>query len=362
MPALTQQPAAALQAQQIQNQQQQQALDLTTRDSALRSISQGLDPNKATADDVYSGQANFMKANPSANPAAVNAAADIILNQDQRTSSPNIKGGIAKATNMLTPPDSALVTVNDPATGQPRTMTRQQANLLTMGQGGTGFSSGTPPGVSERYAANQAEFAADQSKSAQILAGARPLQQALPLIENLSNSNFGPLSPQFAHTKGTLTTLGIINPNTSDLQVRQEVGKYLLNYAQGAQNAGRSDSALSTAIGSNPNLDLTQPANLALVKNQIARDRMDAAIPIAASGADPAAKGGIANYKDYKSNFYQSNDMRAFKFDAMTPEERGALQKSLGPPSSPAYKRFVHSYNIAKSTGMITSGIPAGQQ
>jgi hypothetical protein len=350
IPALAQIPGAVLQGQQITNAQQQQALNLATRDAALRSISQSIDPEKATSDDIFNAQANFMKANPGANPAIVNSAADLILNNDPTTQNPNIKGGISRATNMLTPPDSALVPVIDPNTGQPRNITRQQANTLAIsGQGMPGFVSGPAPGVHERLAANQTEYAADQSKSAATLANVRPLQQALPLIETLSNSNFGPGSPEFAKLKGALTTAGIIDPKTSDLQVRQEVGKYLLNYAQGAQNAGRSDNALSVALGSNPNLDLTQPANLSLVKNQIARDRMDAALPLAAGSAD--------NYKDYKSKYYQNNDMAAFKFDLMTPQERGALKKSLGSPDSPAYKRFIHSYNIAKQSGMI----PAGQ-
>lgn len=346
-PALGQIPAAALRGQQISNQTQQQALDLATRDSALRSISQGLDPNKSTADDVYSGQANFMRANPSANPAAVNAAADVILNADSKTGNQNIKGGIAKATNMLTPPETGLVTVNHPQTGQPITMTRQQANFLTLGQnGGSGFPSAPAPGVTDRLAANQTEFAADQSRSAQILAGVRPLQQALPLIEQLSNANFGPGSSSFAHIKGALSTAGIIDPNTSDLQLRQEVGKYLLNYAQGAQNAGRSDSALSTAIGSNPNLDLTQPANLSLVKNQIARDRMDAALPLAAGTAD--------NYKDYKSKYYQTNDVRAFGADMISPDQKKSLMIELNKPGNEdKKKRYINSLRIADQNSLI---------
>lgn len=213
--------------------------------------------------------------------------------------------------------------------------------------GGAGLPANYPPGYTGALASNQQAFVNDQQSSAGILANTRQLQTALPLIAQLGSSNFGPGSPEFAQIKGALTTAGIIDPNTSDLQVRQEAGKYLLKYAFGAINAGRSDQALSAAIHSNPNLDLTQPANLSLLKNQVAMDRMDAAIPLTA----PQDR---SQYLTYKSNFYQNNDQRAFSFDLMTPTERRQVIDSLGSPNSPAYKKFARSYALAKQSGMIT--------
>lgn len=218
---------------------------------------------------------------------------------------------------------------------------------------------GMAPGAPEAIAANRAEFVNDQTAGAARMANVRQLQTALPLISQLSSSNFGPGSPEFAKIKGALTTMGVVDPSTSDLQVRQEAGKYLLKYASGAIQAGRSDNALSAAIGSNPNLDLTQPANMALIKNQIGMDRMDAALPL-------VAPSDTSQYKDFKSKFYQSADPRAFSFDIMTPAERAQVQTSLGAPSTaskpnPAYDKFVRSYQMAKQAGMLAPPTPGGQ-
>jgi hypothetical protein len=223
------------------------------------------------------------------------------------------------------------------------------AKAAAMAQQPGGYAGAAPPGAPEVSAADRKTLFEDQLRGSGILSNMRPLQQALPLIQQLSNANFGPGSPQFATLKGALTTAGIIDPNTSDLQVRQEANKYLLKYAAGAQAAGRSDHALSAALGSNPNLDLTQPANLGLIKTQIGMDRMDAAMPKA---FPTQAKPG-QTYSDFKSSYYQGMDPRAFSFDIMSPQDRAKLKSSLGPATSPAYQKFVKSYDIAKQTGML---------
>lgn len=219
--------------------------------------------------------------------------------------------------------------------GEPTT-----TSLGSIGQsGGPTLATGQSP----IQVANQNEYLGDQTKAATTLANVRPLEQALPLIQQLSNSNFGPGSPELAKIKAGLATAGLIDPNTSDVTIRQEVNKKLLGYASGARDAGRSDNALSAALGSNPNLDLTQPANLSLVKNQIGMDKMDAALPLAA--------GGPNGYKDFKSKYYQGNDPRAFAINTMTPTEIGNLQKNL---KGSDRDKFNRSLQIAIKSGIVT--------
>ena len=260
-----------------------------------------------------------------------------------------------RAAGRIAPTVQAAPTVAgvDPNTGQPILKPAAKVTAAAAKPGGT--TTTLPLGAGDVIAKNQALQQEDQLVSSRRMADLRPLQSALPLLQQLGSANFGPGSADFAKVKGALAAAGIIDPNTSDLQVRQEANKYLLQYAAGAQQAGRSDAALSSALGSNPNLDLTQPANLTLVKSQIARDRMDAAIQ---KGFAAEAKPG-QTYSDYKSSYYQEHDPRAFQIDTMTHDERAALQKSLGPKTSPAYQKFVKSYNLAKSAGMVT---PAGGQ
>ena len=208
-----------------------------------------------------------------------------------------------------------------------------------------------PPGAIDVAASDKKTLFEDQLKAGATMGNVRPLQQALPLIEALNNTNFGPGSAEFAKIKGGLATAGLIDPNASDLQVREQLKKKLLQYAGGAQSAGRSDQALSTALGSNPNLDLTQPANLALVKNQIAMDSMDAA----QSKMFNLDKDQNQTYSDFKSGYYQKYDPRAFKLGIMTPQERSVLYKGLGKPGSAAFNKFAHTYDIAKQAGAIAA-------
>lgn len=269
-----------------------------------------------------------------------------------------IHAGLANTSNIAMGPAAAATRV----TGAPNEYgapTQQPIGTANFAQGPT--PTDLPPGQSGALASNQTAFVNDQERSATTLGNVRQLQNALPLISQLSSSNFGPGSPELAQLKGILTTAGIMQSGDSSLPTREEANKYLLKYAQGAINAGRSDSALSTAIHSSPNLDLTQPANLALIKNQIGMDRMDAAIPTAFSAQHPGAN-DKSQYLTYKSNFYQNNDPRAFSFDIMTPQERRQTIDSLGPQNSPAFRKFAQSYQAAKASGVIQPENNNGQQ
>lgn len=211
---------------------------------------------------------------------------------------------------------------------------------------------GLGSGVGGAMEESQKSLVEDQKASARTTANLRNLDIALPFVEKLSNPNFGPGSDAFSKGKAALVTAGIIDPKTSDVTVRQELNKYMLKYATMAQNAGRSDQALGAALGSNPNLDLTQPANLGLIKNQIGLDKMDAALPKIFKAEHPG-EDERSQYNGYKSDYYDRFDRRAFSYDRLSPEERRDLVQSLGPKNSPNYKKFDQTYRLAKQAGVI---------
>lgn len=257
-------------------------------------------------------------------------------------------GGMIPAPSQATP---TVAGVNPDLT--PKVVTGGDAASMARQPGG--FAGSATPGAAETAANDQKIYQEDQQRSAATLGGLRSLENALPLVEKLSHENFGPGSPELAKLKGILDTAGVTDPASTSLPGRQEAGKYLLKYAQGAVSAGRSDNALSAAIGSNPNLDLTQPANLALIKKQIAMDKADAAMPFAYK---QLAKPG-QSWTDFKSGYYPSIDTRAFGINTMSPEERDSLYKSLGPKDSPAFQKFAKTYAVAKKAGLVN---PIGDQ
>jgi hypothetical protein len=215
-----------------------------------------------------------------------------------------------------------------------------------------GITTTLPLGQPQSIQQNVHAFNTDQQGSASTLGNVRRLDEALPLISELSASDFGPGSGELAKLKGLFTTFGVIPADSTSLPTRQDANKYLHQYAEGAIHAGRSDAALAAALAANPNLDLTQPANLTLIKNQVALDRQDAAIPLAFSREHPNAA-DQAQYLKFKSQFYQNTDRRAFGYDMMTPQERRQVIDSLGEKGSPAYQKFIQSYQLAKETGIL---------
>lgn len=226
---------------------------------------------------------------------------------------------------------------------------------VKMAQQPGGYAGAATPGAVEVAASDKKALFEDQLAASNTMGQLRPLQQALPLLQQLSHSDFGPGSPQLAQLKGILDTIGITDPNSTSLPTRQDANKLLSQYVNQSRTAERSDAALGQQIKASPNLDLTQPANLALVKNQIGLDQMSAAMPKAyALDAKPGQ-----TYSEFKNNYYQSYDPRAFGFGNLTPEERSSVRTSLGPKVdksgnlTPQWQKFMHSVDIAKGTGML---------
>lgn len=315
----------------------------STRNMALAGYLSGWAGKTPSPDDVQTIRANAVKFG--GNPAVWGA---INTPKQAKQAIDNARLAAAGAGAGLSPTATAPTSGLAPTVAPLAEATRAGAET-----GGQRVVGGTP-----QQQTDIDEYTKDQAQSAATVANLRPLQQALPLIQQLGNTQFGPTSPEFTKAKATLASLGIIDPNTSDGSVRQEVGKYLLRYASQANAAGRSDQALSAALGSNPNADtMMKPAVLNLVRNQIGMDRMDAARPLAVGGAQGYLSQGV------KAKYNTAVDPRAFSFDLMSPAERADLQKSLGPKTSPAYTKFVNSYTIAKQTGMLGAPpAPSGRQ
>ena len=341
-PALAQQPQAALTGQNIANTTAQLSQDEAGTQIAAHYL--GSLPDNATPDQINRMTMAIRATHPNISAQTINNVADLALKDPK-----SIGNGLVTVRMMGVSPETMTSRVVAPPapSGAPQTQP-----FSTAARAGT-QQVGLAPGESELISEPKKAYLVDQERATTTQGNLRKLENVYPLVQQLSNANFGPGSAEFAKIKGALITAGIIDPNTSDLQVRQEVGKYLLNYAQGAANAGRSDHALSAAIGSNPNLDLTQPANLNLVRNQIGMDRADSAIPTLFDQLHP----NDANKRDYnkfRTSFYRDYDQRAFTYDMLSPDERRKLIDSLGAKNSPAYRKFAKTYGELKSAGIIT--------
>lgn len=239
--------------------------------------------------------------------------------------------------------------------GQPVTGTAGQlinrATTPTSSSEPPGVTTTLPPGEADKIAANRAGFVNDLQTSSGKIANIRNLTTAIPMLEAIGPGGAGPTSPQWAQARSFLQTNGIIGQNDNDPNViRDKAQKYLEKYVSTNPIAGRSDQAQGLAAMASPNLDTAMSATVGLAKSAVGFDRMDAALPLIYAKQNPKDQ---SDYLTGKTTLQNSLDPRAFSLDLLNPTERATLQKSLGSKDSPAYKKFVNSYNLAKEAGML---------
>jgi hypothetical protein len=233
-----------------------------------------------------------------------------------------------------------------------------QASLNTA-PSGLGDTAGPSGGLAPMTAASQGAYVKAQGDSANISAALRPANEALKLLPNLSASDFGPGSNEYAQAKALLIGAKILPADATDVPIRQEFNKYLHQMVGGITGSGRSDEAQALATASSPNTDLTQPANTELLKNIIAMQKQNASVSQAYDATNPGDK-SKAGFNQFQSSYFQNTDLKAFRFDTMTPQERRDTLDGLGKPGSPAYQKFINSLRIARSAGAIMPDGGAG--
>lgn len=223
-----------------------------------------------------------------------------------------------------------------------------------------GVQTGPAMGTSENITTNLNAYNADQQTASGRLANVRNLTTALPLMEQMGPGGAGVGSAPWNQLKSFLVTQGIVDPNTSDVNLRQEAAKYLYKYVSTNPVAARSDEAQNLAAASSPNLDLSMPAAIHLAKSAVGFDRMDSAVTKAYDLAHPGQQQAGPDYLKFKTDYTASHDPRAFSFDLLDPTEQRKLVSSLGPKTEDNYKKFARSLKTARDTGMVAA--PNGGQ
>jgi hypothetical protein len=257
--------------------------------------------------------------------------------------------------------------------------------------GGNGFAATPPPGVEDAAKTSEAALANHKLVTAPgLLQANRPIENAIDVLGKLNNTGFGPNSEDWSTVLGFLQQKGAIpsgteitNPN----ELRQVGNKYLHQIASAAASSGiRTDAGLNQANSSNVSMDLTQAAGLHLLKNQLGINRQDA---MQSAAYEIEGRPNGVTWANYGPAYLKSTDPRALALDKQSPEERNATFNSFLPPSSkplfapnmtpeqfaaanaavkkantPAYQKFVHTYNLAKATnalGASSQSTPQGQ-
>lgn len=213
-----------------------------------------------------------------------------------------------------------------------------------------------PPGIAPnpQYPVGQEAYNKDLQNAASIREASRPLLKAIPLLEKMPLTGKG--TAGINDLKDIASNLGIAPDSVKDEQTALgEIKKYVEQYARNVPGAQRSDAALQTFKDSNPNLNTTTQATLALAKQAIAWNRIDEA------KAKAFQSDKFGEYPTHAAGWAQNQDSRAYGIDLMPPDKRQALldqmktdAKSDDKSKKDAAMKFWKSLKNAQATGVLS--------
>jgi hypothetical protein len=364
-PALGQIPGQQLQNLQLANtgqQMEQQETAAQTARAYLGTTLLGLDD--PTADDVHNSTANFAKAYPliaAQFPGAINAAADVVLNQPAGKS---IKDGanILAATSLSPSSAAGLVQAPPSASGAPQV--QPMARALTGGglQGTSVFPTAPPPGFAER----QAGGAALDTKLAGNLADAAEGSPArIGILGNLSDN-----IDKFAAGPGadwTKVAKSFVNRNVplpagwqfdpKSIGAQEEFNKQAMQLAQSQfQTIGGTgtDSKFASAFETSPNDALSALGNKGIIR--LLKGNEDALQAKNSAWLQTANANPNASYRQFSQQFNSNFDPRVFQFKYLNPAERQEYFSKLDVQSGEQQK-FLRDLAFARKNGWINFNV-----
>jgi hypothetical protein len=244
-----------------------------------------------------------------------------------------------------TPAPAAAAAVPPAATGVPS---------------GATLSSISPATETENQGAAQHAVAArDQANSYQQRI--QPIEGAITALAGADTGKGGEvLNTLRAYTQDVAPTMlqKMLPASLNDKDARvayEEANKYLTGMAINAPGGARSNAGQEAAGAATPSVHISNQAAQLVARAVLAQQRLTQAGTLAFNQSGQPAQ----NYDRFMNTWNTNADPRAFVADKMSPEERGALVKSMGGVGSAAYQRFKQSYQDATANGVVP--LHAGQ-
>ncbi len=258
-------------------------------------------------------------------------------------------GGLPMATLAET------VTIMDPVTHQPKTITKGE--LLGIGQGapggvkvpttGGGVPTALAPGQGEALAAAGTE-SAKQGVTLQQQADAVPGRRAalLSMRDQLANFETGPAADKLAHLSALAREFGLPAPISKEgVKATEEFNKLSTQIVlqQVAQLGGAgTDDKLAAGIKGNPSTYLSKQGNKAVTALMLGNEDAMAAKNGAwqkwlAAGKTPDT------YGQFSAQFNRIYDPRVFQGIYMDPKDRAAMIQNMTPEQKKAYDQHVRT-------------------
>ena len=189
------------------------------------------------------------------------------------------------------------------------------------------------------------EVAADRAKEANYAREVLPLEKVIPTLEKLGPTGTGPTTEALNEVRSALVSLGMANGKmVEDTKLFDEARKYLAQISlTGDPN---TNDKLAAAFSANPNIGISQAANVDIAKSLLALRRLENA----KVRAFEKSKLPENQYAQFATQFMATEDPRAYGVDLMTPEAKKALYESLSPEEKPG---FAASIKQAMALGLV---------
>lgn len=307
--SLAQQPAAALQGQNISNA----TAEMVQQEAASRAVSRIMGGYlagipKPTSDDVRSAAAFAARSLPNVAikyPDIISAASEtgrknpgLLINSglSPEAQSGEVAGGPG--------PNNAPTVIKTPASNMTPARVVGAAPGVNEAQVQTGAGSGA--------ALNEARHRGLNYRQEVF-----PLETAIPALEKLGKTGTGPGTEEFNHIKSFLQSAGIPGLDTDKIKTFDEAKKYLTDFVNQNGNTGTNDK-LAASFAGNPSVGISNAAAVDVAKSALALRRMKQAQLI------EFEKSGLpdSEFTKWASRWQLGHDPRAFGFDLMTPEQR----------------------------------------
>lgn len=345
--ALAQQPAAALEGQNISNataEMQQQEMASRAVSRIMGGYLAGIP--KPSADDVRSAAAFAARSLPNV---AVKYP-DIVINAMQT----GYKNPGLLINSGLSPESQSGEVAGGPGPNNAPTVIKLPASNMAQGR-----VIGAAPGVVEAQTTTAAGSAAAYNTASEAAGkyGQRvnPLRQAIPILEGMKETEIGPTSDKWNDIKSTAVSLGagtLAGIDPEKIKDYNELKKYFNQYsAQAASTLGpKTNEGLATAVTSNPNVHMDKLSALELSKVAMGVERMQQAGVLEFNALVQRGAADPSQFNKFMVDWSTKQDPRAFVYDLMTKEQQEKLKKTLSPAE---LNKIRNGMNIADRHGLL---------
>lgn len=216
-------------------------------------------------------------------------------------------------------------------------------------------STGLSPAAAATNTRSGEAYAAASEAAGNYGQRVNPLRQAIPILENMKETDIGPISDKWNDIKSTAVNLGagpLAGIDPEKIKDYNELKKYFNQYsAQAAATLGpKTNDGLATAVTSNPNVHMDKLSASELSKVALGVERMRQAGVLEFNSKVDRGEADPSNFNKFMVDWGTKQDPRAFVYDLMTKEQQDKLKKNL-PPAE--LKKIRDGMNIADRHGLL---------